>query len=241
MTPYERKTAVNFVNSIFGSLLSDLPTFLLSLPAILLALSAHEAAHGYVAYRLGDPTARNLGRLTLNPLKHLDPIGALAMVLFHFGWAKPVPVNARYFKKPRRDMALTALAGPAANLLLGFIGVLLTRLYLLIGSLTGLFTGSGRDFGVTFAALFYVFLSVFAQLNVSLAVFNLIPVPPLDGSRILLIFLPPKAYFGLMRYERYIQIILIAALWLGLLSTPLSYLVSRILYGMDFLLSFIRF
>ena len=118
--------------SYLTSLLSDLPLYLLSLPVLLMAFSVHETAHGYVAYRLGDPTARSLGRLTLNPIKHIDPIGFICMMVFHVGWAKPVPINTRYFKNPKRGMALSALAGPVTNLLLGFIGCLLYSIVLFI-------------------------------------------------------------------------------------------------------------
>ena len=102
--------------------------FLFVVPCVLIALTFHEFAHGYMAYKLGDPTAKNFGRLTLNPLKHLDPIGTICMIFFHFGWAKPVPINSRYFKKPRRDMALTAAAGPIMNFILALFGVLVCRI-----------------------------------------------------------------------------------------------------------------
>ena len=102
--------------------------FLFVVPCVLIALTFHEFAHGYMAYKLGDPTAKNLGRLTLNPLKHLDPIGTICMIFFHFGWAKPVPINSRYFKKPRRDMALTAAAGPIMNFILALFGMLVCRI-----------------------------------------------------------------------------------------------------------------
>jgi len=116
------------MNDLTGQLIS----FLISLPCILIALSVHEAAHGWMAYKLGDPTARNFGRLTLNPLKHIDPIGAICMVLFKFGWARPVPVNSRYFKKPRRDMALTAAAGPIANFIAALLAMLLLSIYVAV-------------------------------------------------------------------------------------------------------------
>ena len=112
-------------------IMNDIPRMLLMLPAILLSLSLHEAAHGYVAYKLGDPTARNLGRLTLNPLKHINLIGFLSMLFFRVGWANPVPINTRYFKKPKRDMALTALAGPLSNLCLAIIFTILLRLVMI--------------------------------------------------------------------------------------------------------------
>ena len=198
------------------NLLARLPGMLISLPAVLLALSFHEMCHAYAANKLGDPTARNLGRMTLNPAKHFDPLGFLCMVLFRFGWANPVPINSRYFKKPKRDMALTALAGPVSNLLQGLAALLLmfvgTRLY--FGRLTG--TTSNNLFGLYFTMilngedalmrilgiLFYL-LWIYATLNFVLAIFNLIPVPPFDGSRLAFVFLPDKIYFGLMKYERY--------------------------------------
>lgn len=227
--------------------ISQLPTLLLTLPLILLALSFHEMCHGYMALWQGDPTARNLGRLTLNPLKHLDPIGFLCMLFFHFGWAKPVPVNTRNFTKPRRGMALTALAGPVSNIVLSFFNVLLLRLTLLIlekadqndyfAMLAYVRTGNytGGKAGLLLAVLAYVFF-LGASLNLTLAIFNLIPVPPLDGSRIAFVFLPPKAYFGVMKYERYISLGIMALLFFtDVITGPLGWLCSRILDGMTFL------
>ena len=203
-----------------GFLNISLPEILIRVPVVLTALMTHEIAHGYVAYRLGDPTARNFGRLSFNPLKHLDPIGTLCMIFFKFGWAKPVPINSRYFKKPRRDIALTALAGPVANFILGFIGV---AVYFLSGLLFPL-TGSDPDFIYKLKTVWFIFLEVWIYLNVYLGVFNMIPIPPLDGSRIFLTFLPPKYYFGIMKYERYIMIGLMVALYLGVLGGVISFI-----------------
>ncbi|MBQ8175328.1 MAG: site-2 protease family protein [Clostridia bacterium] len=215
----------------------DFIELLLTIPAALIALSVHEYAHGYAAYRLGDPTARSLGRLTLNPLKHLDPIGTLCMLLFRFGWANPVPINPRYFKNPRKGMAITAAAGPLANLLLAFIGALIAKLVELLGDAV-LPLVSSEIFFFFFLYLELFFL-LFHYLNLSLCVFNLIPLPPLDGSRIFFVFLPPKWYFKVMKYERIIQIVLLVALWLGAFSGILSFIVDKLSSAIFFILSFI--
>ena len=210
------------LNSLLnGDIQYFLVSLVLSLPIVLLSLSVHETAHGYVAYRLGDPTAHSMGRLTLNPIKHIDPIGFICMVLFGFGWAKPVPVNTRYFKKPKRDMALTGAAGPISNLLLAFVFAVLMRIELTVYSFV-------ETTELTYQIFFWLetFLYLGIRLNVSLAVFNLIPVPPLDGSRIFLSLLPSDTYFKIMKYERYIYIALMVALLFGLLDTPISFVTN---------------
>ena len=188
--------------------IEEIRFYILTFLAALVALTVHEFAHGYAAYKMGDSTAKNLGRLSFNPLKHLDIFGTICMVLFRFGWAKPVPINARNFKNPKRGFAISALAGPLSNLLLGFLTVGLYLLYFAL--LRGVTFEEG--FALNLAQTFADFLYIFFSLNIGLAIFNLIPVPPLDGSRILNVVLTPKAYFGLMKHERKIYLILV--IWL---------------------------
>ena len=178
----------------------------------LLCITLHELSHGYVAYRLGDTTAKDAGRLTLNPIKHIDVMGLLMMVVFRFGWAKPVPVNMYRFKNPKKGMAATALAGPACNFLLALLflflyGLLYYPLYV-----------HGGAVAETVLQLVYTT----AYLSLALAVFNLIPIPPLDGSKVLFSFIPDESYFKLMRYERYGMILLLVLVSTKILGGPLS-------------------
>ena len=186
--------------------------YLLSAVAALIALTVHEYCHGYAAYRLGDNTAKNMGRLTLNPIKHIDPYGAICMVLFHVGWAKPVPVNARNFKDPKKGFAITAAAGPASNLILGFFSALI---YLVVFALVRDLTFTSKTFGYLLISNTLSFLYIFHSINIGLGLFNLLPIPPFDGSRLLNVFLPPKTYFAIMKYEKQIYIGVLVWLLLG--------------------------
>lgn len=173
----------------------------------------HEYAHALIASKLGDDTARLSGRLTLNPFAHVDPIGAIMILLVGFGYAKPVPVNPRNFKNPKKGMALTALAGPVSNLILALI-------FLIPAYGIEVFVYDNNPMMQAIA----IFLSSAASLNVGLAVFNLIPVPPLDGSRIFNVIIPSKYYFKIMQYERYIVLAIFALLFFGVLDIPLNYI-----------------
>ena len=219
-------------------------SILLTIPTILIALSAHESAHGYIAYKLGDRTAFNLGRITLNPVKHIDPFGAICMLLFGYGWAKPVPINARNFKDPRKGMALTALAGPVTNLILGTIGVILYYLTLYIANTNAVMDMVYANYTAYVAVtMILVFLENFALVNFLYTVFNLIPVPPFDGSRIFSVVLPTKIYFNIMKYERYY---LIAILGVSFICSrlfnfsPFVWLADKLFYliGYPFVLLF---
>lgn len=197
---------------------------LLTAVAALICLTVHELCHGAVAYRLGDPTAKNAGRLTLNPIRHIDPLGLLLLITAHVGWAKPVPVDPRYFKNPKRGMALTALAGPASNFVLAWFLLLVSggmlRLMILLPEALPHWI---------FVFLFYLinFMAITATVSVGLGVFNLFPIPPLDGSKILFSFLPDKIYYTILRYERYVMLVMLAAVWFGLLDKPLSFLIDH--------------
>ncbi len=192
-------------------MLNTLSYYILSAVATLIILTVHEYAHGYAAYRLGDNTALLMGRLTLNPIRHLDPIGAVCMLLFHFGWAKPVPINMRNFKNPRRDFAICALAGPLSNLLLAFFSAFL---YLLLGRIFGRMEFSSTLLGYITSNLL-LFIYIFHIINVGFGIFNLIPIPPLDGSRILSLLLPPRAYYTLLQAERKIYFVFLGWMLLG--------------------------
>ena len=198
---------------------------LLCLPIILISLSLHELAHGYVAYKLGDPTAKNFGRLTLNPVKHLDPIGFICMLLAGFGWANPVPINTRNFKNPRRDMAISAAAGPISNVLLAAVFCALLKVYTIVAPNFMV----SNEFSANVLYFTFVFLYYGISLNLTLAVFNLLPVPPLDGSRLLYVFLPPKYYFGVMKYERYISLAIMFLLLFGVLSPVISFVTDGLM------------
>ena len=186
--------------------------YILAALASLIALTVHEVCHGYAAYKLGDNTAKNMGRLSLNPLKHLDPIGTLCMVFFHIGWAKPVPINARNFKKPKRDFAICAAAGPLSNLIMGFFGA---GIFLLTYALLRDVRFTEENFLFNLAQNTLTFLSAFFSVNIGLGLFNLIPIPPFDGSRILHLVLPEKIYFSIMKYEKYIYYFMLGWLFLG--------------------------
>ena len=196
-----------------GSLLEKLLYLLISIIAILPALTFHEWAHGYMAYRLGDGTAKADGRLSLNPLDHLDLTGTLMLLLVGFGWARPVPVNTRYFKKPRRDFALTSLAGPIMNFIVATISAFLYVLTYYIAQRT-------NPEGVVTTAFLMIFYYTM-MMNLGLGLFNLIPLPPLDGSNVVLCLLPNKyaaEYAKLRYYSHYIFLGLILLSYVPILS-----------------------
>ncbi|MBP8639516.1 MAG: site-2 protease family protein [Oscillospiraceae bacterium] len=166
--------------------------------AALLSFTFHELSHGFVAYKLGDDTAKNAGRLTLNPIKHIDVVGLILIIVSGFGWAKPVPINMNNFKKPKEGMAISALAGPVSNLLLAAVALLI---FGFVAAPLGK-AGSAGDFLLQL-------LYTTAYINCVLAVFNIIPIPPLDGSKVLFSLLPEREYYKLMQYERYGMIILL--------------------------------
>ena len=192
------------------SIISLISQLIYTLPAVLIAISMHEFAHGYVSYKLGDPTPKDMGRLSVNPLAHLDLVGALCLMFFHFGWAKPVGVNPYYYKDRKKGMVLVALAGPIMNFFIAFLSIAGMGLILKITN-----GYAGKILIYIFNFLNYLFI-----INIGLGVFNLIPVPPLDGSKVVGAVLPSDQYFKYMQYERYGTIILLALLYLNILDVP---------------------
>lgn len=181
-----------------------LRTSIITFLVVVISLTVHEVSHGFVSYLLGDDTAKRMGRLTFNPIKHIDLIGALCMFVFKFGWAKAVPINPNRYKNFRLGTVVVSIAGPLSNFIMSFIATL-TYVYLVFN------TSVSNE-------LVYEFLITFIVLNISLAIFNLVPVSPLDGSKIFLAFLPERAYRFVLNYERYGFIVLIALSYLGFFS-----------------------
>ncbi|MFR1754469.1 MAG: site-2 protease family protein [Oscillospiraceae bacterium] len=188
--------------------------------AAVICITLHEVSHGYAAYRLGDPTAKNAGRLTLNPLRHIDPLGLLVMAIAHFGWARAVPIQPGNFKHFRRDTALTALAGPAANVGITMLALMLHNTLLSLGAFWEL------PQGLAYLDLFFQYVAI---LSANLAVFNLLPIPPLDGSKVLYVTLPRGICEKLLRYERFGFFLLAVLLWTGVLDAPLNFLRSGLI------------
>lgn len=210
-------------------------TLLARVVVLITTIPVHESAHGLVSYWLGDPTAKAQGRITLNPLKHFDLMGSICLLFAGVGWAKPVPVNSGYYKRKKLGMAITALAGPAANFMMAMISMILYKFV----AVYAFYHGAGAVLEFIIVLLWTMTFS-----NIVLGVFNLMPFPPFDGSRIYSIFLPEKWYFGIMKYERYIFGGVILLVFFGVLDTPLGFLYESCLNLLDkatFLADYIAF
>ena len=204
---------------------------------MLVAIPFHECAHGWVALLLGDTTAEDSGRLTLNPIDHIDPMGALAMLLFGIGWAKPVPVNPMRCKrvKPKMAMVLIAMAGPLSNLFFAFVVKIIYKT-VWYSNLEILLTGKESMYIYLVIALYNM-----VQINIRLAIFNLLPIPPFDGSRLFLAVLPTKLYFKVMRYEQIIMVVIMVLLLLGIFSIPMGFLTYYVDLGLDYATRFVDY
>ena len=213
---------LHYLQELFQALdVASLLNALLRVAAVLLCLTVHETCHGLAAYALGDPTAKSMHRLSLNPLHHIDWFGLFMMLAAGFGWAKPVPVDPRYFKKPKEGMALTALAGPVSNFLLALLLIFISKLIYLYAPYT-----------VVMGAVFTFCLYTAAPLSIGLGLFTLIPIPPLDGSKVVAVLLPDRAYGTLMRYERYGMLLLLALSLLGVSGGFISGVIGRVYEAM---------
>ena len=216
---------------VAGDYLNAIAFFMSCIVIIFLVSPFHELAHAWAANKLGDPTARYAGRLSMNPMRHIDWLGAALIMAVGWGWAKPVPVNTRFFNHPKRDMAITAIAGPISNLLMAFVALLLRNGVAAIAGSVAVPQG----FVAVLLGLLYLLFYYIALINVGLAVFNLIPIPPLDGSRLLTALLPNQLYYKIMAYERYVMMGLFALIFLGVLDGPLSLLRTGAMNGLEFL------
>lgn len=217
---------LHYLENLFHALdLGSMRDAAARIAAVLLCLTVHETCHGLAACALGDPTAKRMQRLSLNPLHHIDWLGLASMVICGFGWAKPVPVDMRYFKNPRLGMAFTALAGPVSNFLLALLLLFAASLLPALAPANAV------------AAGLFSFCASTAVLSIGLGLFNLVPIPPLDGSKVLFSILPEKAYYTLMRYERYGMAVLLLLVWLDVGGSYLSnaiYEVFRWMAGLFF-------
>ena len=203
---------LHYLQGLLSALdLTSLLDAVLRVAAIFLCLTVHETCHGLAALALGDPTAKSMHRLSLNPLRHIDWIGLLMMFVAGFGWAKPVPVDPRYFRKPKQGMALTALAGPVSNFVLAVLAMLISKVIYLYA-----------PYSAAMDVVFSFCLYTLAPLSIGLGLFNLIPSPPLDGSKVLVAFLPDRQYITLMRYERYGIVVLLVLSFVGIGSSLIS-------------------
>lgn len=203
----------------------DIMSILINVPITLIALTGHEFAHGYVSKKLGDPTPEYQGRLTLNPLAHLDLVGTILMILTGFGWAKPVQVDPRYYKDPKKGMALTALAGPMANFIMAFAALLIYAVFFVISIKFNVAQNAVNILGAI--------AQIFAVRNLCFMVFNIIPIPPLDGAKVLGMFLPNGAYYKMLQYERYsmllIMVLSLTGVFGGIIGTGVNFFMTGIL------------